>query len=79
MADTIRQLTQTLKLKDLIIVNFIPDEYLRAIEQRAVWNNDEDAWKLQHLEITGKNLGRLCRPVSHPKLRRPETNFTRMK
>lgn len=79
MVETIRQLTRSLKLKDLIIVNFIPDEYLRIIEQRAVWNECDDAWQLRHLEVTGKNLGRLCRPVSHPKLRRPETNFTRMK
>ena len=44
MLDTIRQLTRTLKLKDLIISNFIPDEFAKGIERRASWKEEEDSW-----------------------------------
>ncbi len=46
MLDTIRQLTQTMKLKDLIISNFIPEDITRNIEKRASWNTEEDNWNL---------------------------------
>lgn len=46
LVDTIRQLTQTMKLKDLIIANFIPDDIARAVEKRAAWNQEEDNWSL---------------------------------
>ena len=47
MLDTIRQLSQAMKLKDTIINNFIPDEYAKGIEKRAVWNAEEDSWFVQ--------------------------------
>jgi hypothetical protein len=47
MLDAIRQLTQNLKLKDLIIANFIPEEMAKNIEKRATWNVEEDSWTLQ--------------------------------
>lgn len=46
MLDTIRQLTQTMKLKDLIIANFIPEDIAKGIEKRASWNTEEDNWNL---------------------------------
>lgn len=47
MLDTIRQLTRTLKLKDLIICNFIPEDFAKGIEKRAFWKDDEDCWTIQ--------------------------------
>ena len=47
MLDTIRQLTRTMKLKELIIANFIPEEFARSIEKRALWNPEDDAWTVQ--------------------------------
>jgi len=82
MLDTIRQLTQSLKLKDLIIANFIPDEISKSIEKRASFNPEEDCWSLPKLELSGNALAAkssLNRPISNPKLRRPETEFARRK
>ena len=44
MLDTIRQLTRTLKLKDLVIANFIPEEFAKGIERRSQWKEEEDCW-----------------------------------
>ncbi len=53
MLDAIRQLTQNLKLKDLIIANFIPEDLAKSIEKRASWNAEEETWVLQvHLYIS---------------------------
>ena len=52
MLDTIRQLTRTLKLKDLIISNFIPDEFAKGIERRASWKEEEDGWTVAVSEQT---------------------------
>ena len=46
MLDTIRQLTRTLKLKDLIISNFIPEETARSLERRAAYVEEDDAWTI---------------------------------
>ena len=47
MLDAIRQLTQNLKLKDLIIANFIPEDLAKSVEKRASWNAEEESWVLQ--------------------------------
>ncbi len=47
MLDTIRQLSQAVKLKDLVITNFIPEEYAKSIERRAVWSAEDEAWTIQ--------------------------------
>jgi hypothetical protein len=44
MLDTIRLLTRNVKLKELIIANFIPDETAKSIERRAVWKEEDDMW-----------------------------------
>lgn len=81
MLDTIRQLTRTLKLKDLIIANFIPEESARSVERRAAWSAEEDAWVVPKLELSGNAINRsnLNRPISSSKLRRPETEFARQR
>ena len=46
MLDSIRQLTRAMKLKDLIIGQFIPENIAKNIEKRATWieNEDGDGW-----------------------------------
>lgn len=78
MLDTIRQLSRTLKLKDLIISNFIPEDYAKGIEKRATWNQEEDAWVVQKLDLAGNRV-RSPRPISSSKLRRPETEYARQR
>lgn len=80
MLDTIRQLTRTLKLKDLIIANFIPEEFSRGIEKRATWRDEADCWNIQKLELSGNQLhGAKRRPISSGKLRRPESEYARQR
>jgi len=78
MLDTIRQLTQNIKLKELIILNFIPEDTARNIEKRAQYNQEEDMWMLPKLELSGNQLrSKLGRPISSSRLRRPETEYSR--
>jgi hypothetical protein len=56
LLDTIRQLTQTLKLKELIISNFIPEDFAKAIEKRAIYNQEEDGWTIPKLEMSGNQV-----------------------
>lgn len=44
MLDTIRLLTRNVKLKEIIIANFIPEETAKSIERRAVWKDEDDMW-----------------------------------
>ena len=44
MLETIRQLSRTIKLKDLVMSNFMPEESVRLVETRAQWVDEEDAW-----------------------------------
>jgi hypothetical protein len=46
MLDNIRELTTQLKLKTLIIENFVPKTSVVDIESRAVWNKEKDNWDL---------------------------------
>ena len=49
MLDTIRQLSRTVKLKDVIIGSFIPEDSAKGVERRAVWCQEEDCWTVQKL------------------------------
>ena len=77
--DTIRTLTRNLKLKELVIANFIPDDYAKSIEKRAQWKEEEDNWHIPRLDLAGnRELNKIGgRPISSSKLRRPETEFAR--
>jgi kinesin family protein 3/17 len=86
MLDTIRQLTQTIKLKELIIQNFIPEEIAKGIEKRAVFKEEDDQWIIPKLDLSGGNIffmnqkeSLIGRPVSNAKLRRPESEFARQR
>ena len=79
LLDTIRTLSRELKLKELIVANFIPDDYARSIEKRAQFNVEEDKWTIPRLDLAGNNeINKVGgRPLSSSKLRRPETEFAR--
>eukprot|EP01116_Phalansterium_solitarium_P010839 TRINITY_DN261_c0_g3_i1.p1 TRINITY_DN261_c0_g3~~TRINITY_DN261_c0_g3_i1.p1 ORF type:complete len:670 (-),score=260.08 TRINITY_DN261_c0_g3_i1:258-2267(-) len=51
--DTIREQTKLLKLKMLIINNFIPPKELQRIDERASWDNDADRWRIHNLRLAG--------------------------
>lgn len=46
MLDSIRDLTSQLKLKTLILDNFVPKTCVADIEARAVWNKEKGDWDL---------------------------------
>jgi len=78
MLDTIRQLSRQLKLKELLINNFIPEDEARKLERRAQWDDDNDTWFIPKLDIAGNQI-RPRRPVSANGLRRPETEYSRQR
>ena len=56
LMDRIRELTREIRLKHLLIDQFIPSfEYMR-IERRAEWNEDVNDWSLPNMEFTGNNI-----------------------
>ena len=58
MADTIRILTQELRLKSFICDQFIPSDEMAFIEDKAIWNDESDLWDIPKLELAGNNIRR---------------------
>ncbi len=88
--ETVRQLTRQVKLKDLILSNFVPPDDAARLEARACWREELDAWTLPRLELAGNNLllltpgSRLARPTTAGpststcmSTKRPETRYAR--
>lgn len=48
MYDTIYELTNQLKLKNLIIEQFIPVEEFKKIEKQSEWNEEINDWVLKN-------------------------------
>lgn len=48
MFDTIYELTNQLKLKNLIIDHFIPPEEYKKYENVTIWNDEENDWNINH-------------------------------
>uniref|UniRef100_A0A0B7ATH0 Kinesin-like protein n=1 Tax=Arion vulgaris TaxID=1028688 RepID=A0A0B7ATH0_9EUPU len=77
LEQTQMELTRELKLKMLIIDNFIPNEDKLKIQNRAYFEDDEDTWKLKPL--ANKNTETMAkRPVSAVGNRRPISEFARV-
>ena len=56
LMDRIRELTREIRLKHLIIDQFIPvQEYMR-IERRAEWAPEIDEYIIPNVEFTGNNI-----------------------
>lgn len=68
-------LTRELKLKALIIENFISPEEKRKILSRAYFDEDEDIWKVR--PVVRQTGGTLKRPVSSAS-RRPTSEYAKM-
>tara|TARA_B110000503_G_scaffold100414_1_gene150274 strand:- start:290 stop:481 length:192 start_codon:yes stop_codon:yes gene_type:complete len=48
MFDTIYELTNQLKLKNMIIDNFIPVDEYKKYEKVTVWNEEVNDWVINH-------------------------------
>lgn len=56
LMDRIRELTREIRLKHLLIDQFIPaQEYIR-IERRAEWDETTNEWVIPNVEYTGNNI-----------------------
>ncbi|KAL4225445.1 Kinesin-like protein kif3c [Mactra antiquata] len=77
LEQTQNELTRELKLKMLIIENFIPPEDKTKIQNRAYYDEDEDMWKLRAL--ANKNSQTMAkRPKSALGNKRPVSEFAKM-
>ncbi|XP_033752540.1 kinesin-II 95 kDa subunit-like [Pecten maximus] len=77
LEQTQMELTRDLKLKMLIIENFIPVEDKTKVMSRAVYDEDEDMWKLKPL--ANKNTQTMAkRPTSALGNRRPVSEYARV-
>jgi kinesin family protein 3/17 len=48
MFDTIYELTNQLKLKNIICENFIPPDEYKKYEKVTVWNENQNDWVINH-------------------------------
>lgn len=56
LMDRIRELTREIRMKHLLIDQFIPpNEYMR-VEHRAEWDQDANDWSIPNVEYTGNNI-----------------------
>ena len=80
MFDTIQELTNQLKMKNLIIEHFVPPEEYRKYEQQTVWNEEENDWVINHpAKLIHKKLGeKTARPQSAVGMKRPTSEYSRI-
>ncbi|XP_071795698.1 kinesin-II 95 kDa subunit-like [Asterias amurensis] len=78
MEQTQNELTRELKLKMLIIENFIPHEEKNKILNRSEYEDDTDQWVLKPLARSEGPTQMATRPVSAVGNRRPIADFARM-
>lgn len=56
LMDRIRELTREIRLKHLIIDQFIPAFEYMKIEARAEWSENQNDWLIPHVEYTGNKI-----------------------
>ena len=56
LMDRIRELTREIRLKHLIIDQFIPAQEYMRIERRAEWDDSQNNWMIPNVEFTGNNI-----------------------
>jgi len=76
MVDTIRELRQEDKRKQLVLDYFIPPDIVEMLNRKAQWDEQSDAWIIPRKHLVGNGM-RGRRPVSATGLRRPETDYAK--
>lgn len=71
-------LTRELKLKSLIIENFIPPDERVKLTNRAVYDDEKEEWQLKSSSQNGSQQAMAKRPVSAVGNRRPITEYAKM-
>ena len=59
----VRDLHKQLKLKQLILDEFVPPPEVAKIEARTIWDDEAESWLLRGVEVCGNRL-RVRRPAS---------------
>ena len=77
MFDTIYELANQLKLKNLIIENFIPPEDYKKIEKITEWNEDINDWVIKKPGFKDNKTGSK-RPQSAVGMKRPTSEYSRI-
>ncbi|XP_005174158.1 kinesin-like protein KIF3B isoform X2 [Danio rerio] len=78
LEQTQNELTRELKLKHLIIENFIPMEEKNKIVTRATFDEEDDLWKMTPITRIQNDHQMMKRPVSAVGYRRPLSQHARM-
>uniref|UniRef100_A0A8C2JDS4 Kinesin-like protein n=1 Tax=Cyprinus carpio TaxID=7962 RepID=A0A8C2JDS4_CYPCA len=78
LEQTQNELTRELKLKHLIIENFIPLEEKNKIVTRATFDEEDDLWKMTPITRIQIDQQMMKRPVSAVGYRRPLSQHARM-
>uniref|UniRef100_A0A673J092 Kinesin-like protein n=1 Tax=Sinocyclocheilus rhinocerous TaxID=307959 RepID=A0A673J092_9TELE len=78
LEQTQNELTRELKLKHLIIENFIPLEEKNKIVTRATFDEEDDLWKMTPITRIQSDQQMMKRPVSAVGYRRPLSQHARM-
>ncbi|XP_029505517.1 kinesin-like protein KIF3B isoform X1 [Oncorhynchus nerka] len=77
LEQTQNELTRDLKLKHLIIENFIPMEEKNKIVNRALFDEEDDHWKMRPITRIEDDQQMMTRPVSAVGYRRPLSQHAR--
>ncbi|XP_051961530.1 kinesin-like protein KIF3B [Xyrauchen texanus] len=78
LEQTQNELTRELKLKHVIIENFIPVEEKNKIVPRATFDEEDDLWKMTPITRIQNDQQMMNRPVSAVGYRRPLSQHARM-
>uniref|UniRef100_A0AAY4DUI4 Kinesin-like protein n=1 Tax=Denticeps clupeoides TaxID=299321 RepID=A0AAY4DUI4_9TELE len=78
LGQTQNELTRELKLKTLIMENFIPLEEKTKTENRAFFDEEDDTWKLRPITRIEDDQRMMTRPVSAVGYRRPLSQHARL-
>jgi kinesin family member 3B len=78
MFDTIYELTNQLKLKQIICENFIPPEEYKKYEKVTVWNEEINDWVINHPAKANIAKKESKRPQSAVGLKRPTSEYSRI-
>lgn len=78
MYDTIYELTNQLKLKNMIIEYFIPNEEYRKYEKIAEWNDEVNDWAIRNPTTFRDIKTGSKRPQSAVGMKRPTSEYSRI-